>query len=109
MKIALITMIESNGRSTNDDKGITFENQRHYEDEAILCFENWRKNAGDLKDIPIYTYCPSKHIVSETTKVKFKELGVTYIEKYHNETEGFESGFVNVPFCGMLLEEELTL
>ncbi|RZF22819.1 hypothetical protein DAY19_03335 [Halobacteriovorax vibrionivorans] len=107
MKIALITMIESNGRSTNDDNGITFENQRYYEDEAILCFENWRKNGGDLSDIPIYTYCPSKHVVSAKTKEKFKELNVTYIEKYHEETEEFESGFINVPFCGMLLEREL--
>ncbi|POB12761.1 hypothetical protein [Halobacteriovorax sp. DA5] len=107
MKIALITMIESNGQSTNDEKGITFENQRHYEDEAILCFENWRTNAGELKDIPIYTYCPTHNTVSQKTKEKFKELDVTYIEKYHEETKHFESGFVNVPFCGMLLEQEL--
>lgn len=107
MKIALITMIESNKKCTNDDMGIDFEFQRHYEDEAILCFENWRKNGGSLKDIPIYTYCPTQNIISNETKNKLEELNVTYIEKYHEVTQSFSSGFINVPFCGMLLEEEL--
>ena len=46
MKYALITMIESNENNLNEQNGIIFCEKRLYEDEAILCFENWRKNGG---------------------------------------------------------------
>gem|GEM_PF-1137795 len=107
-KIALITMIESNDLNLNEQRGITFSEKRLYEDEAILCFENWRKNGGWLKDIPIYAYCPTKNRVSEKTIHALKSLNVTYIEKYHEETESFFTGFLNVPFCGMKFEEILS-
>jgi len=108
MSYALITMIESNENSLNEQRGFVFENKRLYEDEAVQCFEAWRQNGGWLKDIPIYVYCPTRNVVSEKTKDEFKKLNVTYIEKYHAETEHFFSGFCNVPFCGMIFEEILT-
>lgn len=108
MKYALITMIESNESNLNEQNGITFCEKRLYEDEAVLCFENWRKNGGWLKDISIYVFCPTKNIITEKTKKKFLELNVNYIEKYLPETEELDSGFWIVPLCGMKLEEELT-
>ncbi|MDD0854365.1 hypothetical protein HBN50_14730 [Halobacteriovorax sp. GB3] len=108
MKVALVTAIESNKQCINDINGITFEHQRLYEDEAILCFEAWRKNGGWLKDMAIYAYCPSKNVISEKTKAKLKDLNVTYIEKYHPEVENFQSGYINAPFCGYILEQELS-
>lgn len=108
MKYALITMIESNENNLNEQNGIVFSEKRLYEDEAVLCFENWRKNAGWLKDIAIYCFCPTKNVITEKTKKKFKELNVNYIEKYLSETETLDSGFWIVPLCGMKLEEELT-
>lgn len=107
MKYALITMIESNENNLNEQNGIIFCEKRLYEDEAILCFENWRKNGGWLKDIPIYVFCPTKNTISEKTKKRFLELNVNYIEKYLPETEELDSGFWIVPLCGMKLEEEL--
>lgn len=107
MRYALITMIESNENCLNSQKGISFTNQRLYEDEAILCFEAWREKGGWLKDIAIYAYCPTKNVVSAKTKSKFKELGVNYIENYLEETEKFFTGFYNVPLCGKVFEETL--
>lgn len=108
MNIALITMIESNTNNLNEDRGIKFVEKRLYEDEAILCFQNWRERAGWLKDIPIYVYCPTMNRVSEETKKKFEELKVNYIENYLVETESFFTGFFNVPLCGMKFEEMLS-
>lgn len=108
MTYALITMIESNENNLNEQRGIIFSEKRLYEDEAILCFKNWREKGGWLKDIPIYTYCPTKNTVTEKTKEEFKKLNVTYIENYLPETESFASGFMNVPLCGKVFEETLT-
>jgi len=107
MKIALITAIEGDNNNLNDDNGIVYGGKRLFEQEAILCFENWRKNGGWLKDIPIYSYCPTHNTITEETKEKFKELGVIYTEKYHSITETFTSGFINIPFVGMLYENIL--
>lgn len=108
MTYALITMIESNENSINNQRGFQFEHKRLYEDEAILCFKSWRENGGWLKDIPIYTYCPTRNVISQKTKDEMAQYNVTYIEKYHPATENFFSGFWNVPLCGMLYEEMLT-
>ncbi|WP_408098569.1 hypothetical protein ACJVC5_06550 [Peredibacter sp. HCB2-198] len=108
MSYALITMIESNENCINSQRGITFSHKRLYEDEAVLCFKSWRENGGWLKDIPIYTYCPSRNVVSETTKEEMKKYNVTYIENFLPETDGFFSGFWNVPLCGKIFEETLS-
>lgn len=104
---ALITIIERNGKSLNDDLGIKFQKKRLYEDEALLCFEAWRRNGGWLKDIPIYAFCPTKNTIGEDAKKELEKLNVVYIEEYRKETELFVSGFWNVPLCCMLLEERL--
>lgn len=108
MKYALITMIENNEKNLNEEKGISFCEKRLYEDEAILCFKNWRERGGWLKDIPIYTFCPTKNTISEKTKKEFEKLNVNYIERYLSETEKFISGFYNVPLCGSIFEKELS-
>ena len=105
---ALITMIERNGKSLNDDRGFTFPKQRLYEDEALLCFESWRRNGGWLKDLPIYVFCPTNNTISAETRAELEKLNVVYIEEYRKETESFLSGFWNVPLCGMLFEERLS-
>lgn len=107
MNYALVTAIEGDAGNLNEQKGI-IKNKRLFESEAVICFQHWRKNAGWLKDIPIYTYCPTHNTVTEETKEKFKQLGVTYIEQYQPVTETFISGFLNVPLVCMLLEKQLT-
>lgn len=107
MTYALITAIEGEEANLNEQKGI-IKKRRLFESEAILCFENWRKNGGWLKDCSIYTFCPTNNTISEKTKHRFKELNVTYIEEYQPITETFISGFLNVPLVGMLLEDRLT-
>lgn len=105
MRIALITTIEGDLRDINTIKqGYT----RHYEQEAVRCFTEWRKNAGWLKDIPIYTIALTKNGISDNTKAVFQDLGVTYIEQYHPETETYENGYWNIPLSGKYFEEHLT-
>lgn len=106
-KIALIGAIESEFNDTNVNTGICESCKRRLESEAILCFEAWRKNAGWLKDIPIYAVCPTKNVISGDTKARFKELNVTYIENYQPITETFTSGFLNIPLVGKMMEESL--
>lgn len=107
MNYALITAIEGDANNLNEQKGIV-KTRRLFETEAVLCFESWRKNAGWLKDINIYTFCPTHNTVTEETKKRFANLGVTYIEEYQPVTETFISGFLNVPLVGKLLEERLS-
>jgi hypothetical protein len=107
MKYALITAIEGDANNLNEQKGIV-TTRRLFETEAVLCFENWRKNAGWLKDCAIYTFCPTQNTVTEKTKQRFAELNVNYIEEYQTITETFISGFLNVPLVGMLLEQRLS-
>lgn len=80
---------------------------RHYEQEAIKCFKCWRKNAGYLSQIPIYAICPTRNTVTENTKKIFKELNVTYIEAYHDETESYLNGYWNIPLVGNWVEQNL--
>lgn len=108
MKYALITAIEGDDNNLNQQRGIQLANKRLFETEAVSCFQNWRRNGGWLKDIPIYAFCPTHNTVNERTKEQFEELGVTYIEEYQSVTETFISGFLNVPLVGMLLEQRLT-
>lgn len=107
MTYALITAVEADNINLNSKIGIKTAHPRLLESESILCFESWRKNADWLKDISIYAYCPTHNKISGQTKKKYENLKVTYIEKYHKETESFTSGFLNIPFVGMLLEERL--
>src|SRR5690554_1624770 len=108
-RCALITVIERNGKSLNDDRGVVFKQPRLYEDEALLCFESWRKKGGWHKDLPIYAFCPTSNTISADTKRELEKLNVVYVEEYRPETESFASGFWNVPLCCMLFEERLDL
>lgn len=106
MKYALIAAIEGNAINLNNKLNIV-DIPRRLEDEAILCFTNWRQNGGWLSNIPIYVLCPTKNTITATTVEKLNELGVTYIEEYHPITETFTSGFLNIPYVGMLFEDRL--
>ncbi|HEF9977377.1 TPA: hypothetical protein SB263_001500 [Campylobacter coli] len=100
---ALITTIEGNGGINNIKLGWC----RDYESEAIKCFNEWRKNAGELKDIDIYCYCFTKNIISEKTKKKLEKLNVKYIEHFINETDSYECGFWNIPLLLKYAKEKL--
>lgn len=106
MKYALVAAIEGDRKNLNNDKNIV-QFERLYESEAIICFAHWRENGGWLKDIPIYVLCPTHNTISEETKSKLAALNVEYIEEYHPITETFTSGFLNIPYVGMLFEERL--
>jgi len=101
-KIALITTIE-NKNNKNNVFG-NFKVQRDYEKEAIECFKHWRKNGGWLKDIPIYTHCPTKNTISDETIKELKKLNVTYDETYIKSTEEHINGFINVYATGKHFE-----
>jgi hypothetical protein len=106
MKYALVAAIEGNNRNLNNQLNIV-QFERKFEDEAILCFEAWRKNGGWLKDIPIYVLCPTHNTISQDTIDQLKAINVEYIEEYHPVTETFTSGFLNIPYVGMLFEQRL--
>ena len=105
---ALIAAIEGDRKNLNNDMNIV-KFERLYESEAIVCFDNWRKNGGWLKDIPIYVLCPTHNTIAEETKEKLKALGVEYIEEYHPVTETFTSGFLNIPYVGKVFEDRLDI
>jgi hypothetical protein len=106
MKYALIAAIEGDRKNLNNDKNIV-KFDRLYESEAVICFDNWRKNGGWLKDIPIYVLCPTHNTISTETKVKLTALNVEYVEEYHPIIETFTSGFLNIPYVGKLFEDRL--
>lgn len=112
--IALIAPIESNIECLNKQRNIV-RFPRLFEDEAIRCFESWRKNGGWLKDIPIYALCSTGNVISDGTKRRLCDLGVTYIEDYAEETEMYSSGFLTLPYCGWYfqdihpIKEEITI
>jgi hypothetical protein len=106
MKYALIAAIEGDKTNLNNQKNIV-KFDRLFEQESIVCFESWRKNGGWLKDIQIYVLCPTKNIISKKTQEKLKQLNVDYIEEYHDIVETFTSGFLNIPYVGMLFEKRL--
>lgn len=104
----LFTVIEGNDNNiNNNNQEVTnVTTPRLYEDEAILCFEEWRKNAGDLKDIKIICHCPTMNRPSKETIKKLQELNVDYIEEYLPEAENMEVGFFLVPLVGALIEQQ---
>jgi len=107
MTYALVTAIEGDAGNLNTQRGIKVASEHLFESEAKLCFEHWRKNGGYLKDIPIYAFCPTRNTVTESTKQRFKELDVTYIEEFQPVTDTFVNGFMNVPLVCMLLEQRI--
>jgi hypothetical protein len=106
MRYALIAAIEGDRKNLNNDLNIV-KFDRLFESEAVVCFENWRKNGGWLKDIPIYVLCPTHNVITEHTKQKLSALNVEYIEEYHPITETFTSGFLNIPYVGKVFEDRL--
>ena len=97
-KIALITTIE--GITNKNNTNGTFDVIRDYEAEAIKCFKYWRKNAGWLKDIPIYTHCPTENKITEKTINELKKLNVTYFDNFIPKTKTYTNGFINVFISG---------
>jgi len=108
LKTILFTVIEANDNNINNNNSNVSKvtTPRLYEDEAILCFEEWRKNAGNLKDIKIICHCPTKNTPTQKTINRLKELNVTYREEYLPEAEQMEIGFFLVPLVGMIIEKE---
>jgi len=104
MNIALIAPIERNIECLNKQTGIVGF-PRLYEDEAIRCFQSWRRHGGWLKDIPIYTLCSTGNSISRDTEAKLANLGVTHVDAYAEETKGYSSGFLTLPYCGMFFQE----
>lgn len=104
--VALITAIEGDLLDINTRKQGYY---RQYEQEAIKCFTEWRKNGGGLRDIPIYTIALTNHPASRTTQRILEDLGVTYIEDYHPETENYQNGYWNIPLAGKYFEERLSV
>ena len=105
MEKILFTVIEGDNNNINNNTG-NVTTPRLYEQEAIKCFTNWREKAGNLKDIKIICYAPSKNLPSEDTINALKKLNVTYIENYLKESERMEIGFFLVPLVGYKLEQE---
>lgn len=104
MNTALVLVIENS--EENIGVGELYDNlepQRRgkepLEEEAILCVESWRKNAGLFKDIPIFVICPSKKTPKKKTIKDLVKLNCTYLEKYFPETDDFECGYWNVPLA----------
>ena len=104
--IALIVSVESNETNINLLTN-TIQIKRFYESEALRCFQSWRKNGGWLKDISIYCVCPSKNTINKSTQIKFKELGVEYIEYLDQNLFNYSSGFLTLPFVGQLFENKV--
>jgi len=112
MKVALATVIES----SNDNLGPgaawkewddTNPDCEPLEEEAIRCFTAWRKRGGWLADADIYCVCPSHRLPSSETVRELEGLGVTYIEKFFSETDGFDCGYMNVPLACAWLEDQV--
>lgn len=104
-KKILFTVIEGDRNNINNNTNV-ISTPRMYEQEAILCFENWRKNAGWLKDIEIICYAPTKNLPTSDTISRLKDLNVTYVEQYLPICERMEFGFFLVPLVGKILETE---
>ena len=104
MKIVLFAPVEADMQDINSVKdGFS----RYFEKEAVKAFACWRQNAGWLKDIPIYAVCSTKATLSEETRLKFRELNVTYVEAYLPITETYTCGFWNIPLVGQWAESNL--
>jgi hypothetical protein len=109
LSICLAVTVEADlvNINTKNKSLFDFDNDRYYETEALSLFTSWRKNAGKLKDVPIYALCMTGNEPSLATQEKFKELDVTYISEYQKETESFLSGFWNIPLGGVWFERNL--
>ena len=70
----------------------------YYEYEAIRFIKNFRKNAGILKDNPIYFLGYYKNHISPKLVQTFKDYDITYIE--YNETLDNTVTFISIPFTG---------
>ncbi len=103
--IILFTVIESDRININNNTGL-INTPRLYEQEAIKCFENWRKNAGKLKDIQIICYAPTINTPTKKTIDKLEKLNITYVQNYLQESELMSVGFFLVPLVGKILEEQ---
>jgi hypothetical protein len=104
MNVALITVIEADKQNVDSNNT---QLVRLFEQEAIRAFTAWRKNAGALSAIDIYAVCITKNTIADSTKQKFADLHVTYLEAYHPETETFTCGFYNKPLGCKYLEQIL--
>lgn len=103
--IALIAPIEGNNNNLNNKTIFkNFGYERLFEYEAIRCFTYWRKYAGWLKDINIYTVCLTGNDISEKTKEELKKLNVIHTNCFYPETKDFSSGFLNIPLAGRHFE-----
>lgn len=100
-KYALILTVENEEAVNNKLEDIPF---RFFEMESVNCVESWRKNAGWLKDIPIYIMNPTGDI-SEKTKEWYNKYNVTYISKKPEIFNIHEYGFFNVHYVGHYLEK----
>lgn len=104
--VALVVSVESNENNINLMTK-TIQIQRFYEDEAVRCFQAWRKNGGWLKDIAIYCVCPSRNTIKKETQYKLKTLNVEYIEYFDKNIFNYSSGFLTLPFVGQLFENSI--
>lgn len=108
-RICLAVTVEADITNINtaNKEQFEFNKDRYYEKEAIRMFRSWRKNAGWLKDIPIYALCITENTPSLETQDIFRELNVSYIECFNPITSDFFSGFWNIPLGGKWFEENL--
>lgn len=100
---ALITVIEGN-KSINSKDG----SGRLLEAEAIKCFKSWRKNAGKLKDIDIYSICCTNNTPSSDTISLFKDLNIHYIHEPCKESLQLTNGWWCKPLGCSILEKKLS-
>jgi hypothetical protein len=76
------------------------------EAQALLLFESIRNYAGRFRDCPIYALSPrSGHAISDSAKMKLRELRVEYIDKILN-TECPEYGSANRVAAAAYIEAE---
>jgi hypothetical protein len=99
--IALVQVVENNRDNKNSQ---IFDTPRHYFNEALTCFDSWNELHPEIKK---YAICVTKATLNDNEVQKLEDLGVTYIEAYHDVTEDFEYGFYNVPIALKWAEENL--
>lgn len=100
--LALTVPIERNKKilQTYGDYAYVF-----YEQEAIRCFKSFRKNAGSIKDIPIYCLCPTNKPISQKTLKELKSLDVIYIEDENKDVSDSDIIFISIPYTGYYFEK----
>lgn len=98
---ALVTTIENNTENKNS-KFLGIE--RKYFDEAVKCFKSWEKYHPEVQK---YAICPTKATLNKDEIKQLEELNVVYIEKYFEELEECDNGFINVSLSISYLENVL--